>query len=67
MVFNKSKCRVLPLGRNNPNNPHHRLGIGLLESSSAEKDVGVLVDNKVAMSQPWALAARKGDGCFPKL
>jgi len=53
MKFNKSKRRVLHLGRNNHMYPY-RLGHDLLESS-VEKDLGVLVDNRSSMSQrvPW--------------
>ena len=40
----------------------YRLGVDLLEWSSAEKDLTVLKDNRLTMSQQCALVAKKASG-----
>jgi len=57
----KEKCKVLHLGRNNPK-CHSTLMAIQMESILAEKDLGVLLDTKLNISQQWVLVAKTATG-----
>lgn len=58
MKFTKDKCKVLNLGKHNPG-VQQRLGPAQLGNSSVGRALGVLVGNKLRMSELCAAAAKK--------
>ena len=60
MKFKKGKRKVPHLGRNNLT--HQCTQTSSLKSSFAEKDVGILVDSKLTVSQQCTLTAKAANG-----
>ena len=68
MNFNREMCKVLHLG--NKNMMHkYKMRDTWLDSSMCKRDLGVLVDNKLNMSQHCDMAAKKANeilGCIAR-
>ena len=68
MRFNKVKCKILHLGQGNYGEDY-RQGKECLESSSSEKDLDLLLNEKLETCQQSTLAAQKANsilGCIKR-
>ena len=68
MNFNREKCKVLHLSNRNVIHKY-RMGDTWLDSSICERDLDVLVDNKLNLSQQCNMAAKKANamlGCIAR-
>ena len=68
MKFNRDKCQVLHLGKRNQMH-NYKMGDTWLSNTTNEKDLGIVVDHKLNMSQQCDAAATKANdilGCINK-
>ena len=60
LCFNVTKCKVLHIG-SNQHYRVYRLGSDCITSSSVEKDLGILVDNKLRFHEQCSAVAAKAN------
>ena len=66
MSFNKGKCKVLHIGKHNQKF-NYRMGNQALETTLAEKDVGVLVTSDLKPTQQCARAAKRANSVLSQI
>ena len=64
MNFNREKCKVLHLGRKKNELHRYRMEDTWLDNSTCERDLGVLVDHKLNMSQQCDASAKKANAVY---
>ena len=60
LLFNTGKCKVLHIGNNNPNH-RYKMNGQKLEQIEEEKDLGVIVDNKLKFHKQTSAAVKKAN------
>ena len=63
LKFNKTKCKVMHVGRNNPRNDY-KIGSVLLEKVSEERDLGVHLSDNLKPSLQCVEAAKKASSAL---
>ena len=66
MAFNTEKCKVVHVGRNNPQYPY-KMGGSELASSDMEKDIGVLVNKTLKPSEQCSKAAKTANAVLGQI
>ena len=64
MKFNTDKCKVIHLGRKGNTGHTYMMGVMELNTSTAEKDIGVMVQDSLKPSLHCAKAAAKANGMY---
>ncbi|CAM5109632.1 unnamed protein product [Eretmochelys imbricata] len=60
MKFNVDKCKVMHIGKNNPNYTYNMMGANL-PMTNQERDLGVIVDSSLKTSTQCAAAVKKAN------